>query len=100
MTDDDGHVSIELEQATMMKLRRQKAALDDMQADCPDHTTDGYVNYLLDTERAVREGYYDAPTAAELLAARTGRPVEAFKADGYEYPDPDDLTWREVDDDD
>jgi len=40
-----------------MKLRRQKAKLDNQQPG-PDQTLDGYVNYLLDTEKAARQGYY------------------------------------------
>ena len=53
---------IELERATVMKLRRQKAILDNQQSECPDLTIDSYINYLLDTEEAARNGYYDTDT--------------------------------------
>lgn len=36
-------------------------------------------------------------TAAEILAERTGRPIEEFEYDG-EIPDPEDQEWHLVED--
>ena len=54
----DGTEQIKIERAVLMRLRSQKAHLDNQQ-DAPDHTLSGYISYLLDTEEAARNGYYE-----------------------------------------
>lgn len=53
-----GTVDIEVDRATAMRLRRIKAKRSNEQPDCPDLTMSLFLNYLLDTEQAARDGYY------------------------------------------
>ena len=71
--ESEGSGRIVLERATVMKLRRQKAYIDNEQSACPDHTIDSYVNYLLDTERAARNGRVsDSPCESDTDPPESG----------------------------
>jgi len=50
--------TIELDAATVERLREARGRLDAEQPGVPKPSMDLFVNYLLDTEEAARDGYY------------------------------------------
>ena len=56
MTNDD---SVPVSKETKQRLEKRKQKIDESQSGVPDLTMDQYIQSLMDTEKAVQEGYYN-----------------------------------------